>query len=718
MPLSQFGLFLKDVNDAIQDASQSGPKAIHPSDLAMGLSGLCSSGYNSADLMEASAKYLIHDTKTDKHDSEAMIQNFGSQDICVMFSAIAKFGHPDEVLLTSIIHRIYELVPEFNDVALGSICNSLARIEYHDRKLLHKLSIRVIESLKEQSWNPVSIANVINGLARLNFRHAALFGNIERYVADRVHLFDPKSVILTMNGFAKVDIPCPVMISEAIDQLRTSFNLFTPQCWSNCLCAIAKFHKHLQPRSVHEFYSEAGSCLEKVSNLENFLPQHLASIVIAFSKVGVLRPTLLNIMSLEIQRKEDMLNAQDVSNIANGFSRFVHVDHELIRTLCRRSVTIITFFKQFEFASWLNSLWIILPRAYSNVFQHYNNSSHLYPRHVTDALSIARRRFQSDLKVTDRPDDRFSTKKSFHKPDVKDIALCLNSLVKLGFGTEMLMQSATKQFVLQSNNVYGFECSLLLGCYTKYRLQPILEDIRLIISATERNATPNNHDRRAAEFGDLNFRQASSILLSLVRLDVFRDCLAATMFITGRLRQMAQLGQFNSRDAAAALFSLSILNSYNLDQSFNAVLCETMTELANLGGRLDAPSHRQLLLSLLQFYYLAPGLDSKRWTLGLLKGMMSIANSIDFPTACSFSRDNYDEDLYDEKTSPCEDLNLGRNEIRSSDIHGDVFETLRTVLTENSDKRDQPCSLKYVGASLQSEVRLFAYQIDIQLDDI
>jgi len=370
MPLSQFGLFLKDVNDAIQDASQSGPKAIHPSDLAMGLSGLCSSGYNSADLMEASAKYLIHDTKTDKHDSEAMIQNFGSQDICVMFSAIAKFGHPDEVLLTSIIHRIYELVPEFNDVALGSICNSLARIEYHDRKLLHKLSIRVIESLKEQSWNPVSIANVINGLARLNFRHAALFGvrcgcgeytflcliyirfaalkqqNIERYVADRVHLFDPKSVILTMNGFAKVDIPCPVMISEAIDQLRTSFNLFTPQCWSNCLCAIAKFHKHLQPRSVHEFYSEAGSCLEKVSNLENFLPQHLASIVIAFSKVGVLRPTLLNIMSLEIQRKEDMLNAQDVSNIANGFSRFVHVDHELIHT--RRAIVSPSLFDEYS----------------------------------------------------------------------------------------------------------------------------------------------------------------------------------------------------------------------------------------------------------------------------------------------------------------------------------------------------------------------------------
>ncbi|ORM42122.1 uncharacterized protein BXIN_0695 [Babesia sp. Xinjiang] len=220
-----------------------------------------------------------------------------------------------------------------SDKSIAILVNSLAKFGKDERGILLLLVPLIIKRFRDGSFDPMSVSQIANGVARLDLLNPELMTAIAQRIRCDKNNFSTRCKVTILNAFHKLNFFDSKLFEDLVADLTSCNADMTPQCVANTVAAVAHFsdkmrHKDLLPL-LKALYHRV--CMMK--SLRRFTMQNQANILNGFSKIGLHDKEIYMLLGDNMLGMKGQLKSIDVAIILNAFAR-AKVMHNIVAYLC------------------------------------------------------------------------------------------------------------------------------------------------------------------------------------------------------------------------------------------------------------------------------------------------------------------------------------------------------------------------------------------------
>ncbi|CDR96256.1 hypothetical protein, conserved [Babesia bigemina] len=261
----------------------------------------------------------------------------------------------DSDALNVLVGVIDNKCKEMSDKSLAILVNSIGRYGRDERGMMPLLAPLIIKRLRSGGFDPMSISQMANGVARVSFLNVQLMDEIARRVVENIELFSTRCKVTILNAFHKLRYFDSKLFDAVVTDLTSSNADMTPQCIANTISATAHFNKKMRAESVIGLYKALCHRISHFESLQSFTMQNQVNILNGLSKVGIEDHKLYNRFGNNILNTSEHLKPIDVAIVLNAFSRAGMV-HGIVLRLCQNIGDYLSGMKVQELTCSLNSI--------------------------------------------------------------------------------------------------------------------------------------------------------------------------------------------------------------------------------------------------------------------------------------------------------------------------------------------------------------------------
>ncbi|GFE52709.1 hypothetical protein BaOVIS_001130 [Babesia ovis] len=221
-----------------------------------------------------------------------------------------------------------------SDQSIAILVNSLGKFGRDEKGLLPMLVPIIIKRLNNASFDPLSISQIANGIARLGFLNTELMKAIALRTSSDLSKFTTRCKVTILNAFHKLNCFDSTLFKNLISDLTTHNADMTPQCIANTVAAVSHFSGKIAHGDILQLFNALHQRICMMESLRLFTMQNQVNILNGFSKIGIHDMELYQRIGDNVLVTKDQLKPIDVAIILNAFSRAKH-SHAVVIYLCQ-----------------------------------------------------------------------------------------------------------------------------------------------------------------------------------------------------------------------------------------------------------------------------------------------------------------------------------------------------------------------------------------------
>ncbi|GIX61980.1 uncharacterized protein BcabD6B2_14150 [Babesia caballi] len=259
----------------------------------------------------------------------------------------------------SVLDRLVGIIDRkcegMSDKSMAILVNSLGRFGKDERNILPLIVPLIVKRMESESFDPMCVAQVANGIARLKVVNRELMATIAKRTCDAKDSFSTRCKVTVLNAFHKLDVYDAELLEVMVANLTSAHSDMTPQCIANTIAAVAHFSGRMRLEGITRLFEALCRSLSEFESLRSFTMQNQVNILNGLSKVGVVYGEVFKRIGDNMLNTKTQIKAIDAAMILNAFSR-VKMTHPVVTHLCRNLPGYLHEMKPQELTCCINSV--------------------------------------------------------------------------------------------------------------------------------------------------------------------------------------------------------------------------------------------------------------------------------------------------------------------------------------------------------------------------